>query len=49
MMNRPIEIGPETIWDLSIEYQLQSYTAAGFAGLCIAEWNKFLHKKKLLK
>jgi hypothetical protein len=35
--------------DLRIEHQGQSYSAAGFAHLCIANWRKFLREKKLLK
>ena len=35
--------------ELLVEYDGQSYSAAGFAHLCIANWRKFLREKKLMK
>ena len=35
--------------ELCVEHDGLSYSAAGFAHLCIANWRKFLREKKLLK
>lgn len=48
--DKPVRLGHKmVVWELSVEYQGQSYTAAWFAGMCIAEWNKLLRENKLLK
>ncbi|PYN68015.1 MAG: hypothetical protein DMD93_12530 [Candidatus Rokuibacteriota bacterium] len=50
MKDRSIRLDHESVvWELSVEYQDQSYTAAWFAGMCISEWNQFLREHKLLK
>ena len=46
--DKPINLGPEVVWELTVEFQGNSYTAAWFTGLCIAEWNKLLREKGLL-
>ena len=50
VVDRPIKLGhEETVWEMSVDYQGNSYTAAWFTGLCIAEWNRSLRENKLLK
>jgi hypothetical protein len=46
--NRSVKLGAEeAVWELSVEYEGQSYTASWFARLCILEWDRFLRKEKL--
>jgi hypothetical protein len=45
----PVGEGKWWASELCVEYQGLSYSAPGFAYLCIANWRKFLREKKLLK
>ena len=44
-----VPVGGVVVSELCVEHEGLSYSAAGFAHLCIANWRKFLREKKLMK